>query len=248
MRVVIVTAWVGREYCSKYYLESVRRLKVPDGTAYLVVDASKKGFNVEPWMKDKFSEVVVHKGVVPDNPEAVRSEKFENIRQNHCLLSRYSQDIKGDYVLVFDDDMSVPNYGLERLLKLTKLDKFGFGCAWSNHKSYYPDAVGRPTVWRFVSDNPDKYSAKMGDDIRLETIMPPPEWAKVTEIDACGTAFALFRKKLFDGHEFVIERNGLFGIDITLCYKIRRLGYKGYVDWTVKTCHYELIDGEVVVW
>lgn len=247
---LIATIWVGRPFCRDYFLESLHRLKTPENTKFLVIDASPdRTFEVQPWMTRKFKEVIVEKGnPAPSMDESKRTEKFDNIRDNYNVMSKVSAEIDSDYILTFEDDMSVPSYGLERLLSSVNRDKFGFICAWSNHKSYYPDAVGRPTVWRFIDSNTDKHSAKMGDKIKLETVMPPKEWRVVEEIDACGLAFTLFKKELFDNHEFVTEKEGLYGVDITLCYTIRQKGYKGYVDWSIKTSHYELVDGEVVVW
>lgn len=152
-------------------------------------------------------------------------QRRQRIAEIHNEIKSYL--LKGEYILLLEDDTLFPLNTMEYMLKNATMDKsIGIFSAVE---------LGR---WGFTM-----IGAWKADDVyntkKLESI---PEGEGIVEVDATGLFCGLMRKELYLQHTFQVPEAG--GPDINLGLWLRQQGYKNYATFDLK-CKHLIQKGEI---
>jgi GT2 family glycosyltransferase len=164
-----------------------------------------------------------------DKPDFVylpaKNGPIEDLRNN--IVSR-AIDAGCSHILFLDIDQSYPKDTIPKLLR---------------HK--LPIVHGM-VHRRYPDFDPILYKGEIG---RYELITDYEE-GSLLEVDATGTACVLYETRIFRDMEFPwfefskIEDGKTVGEDIGFCSRLRKKGYKIFVDTSIEVIHYAIIGVE----
>lgn len=169
------------------------------------------------------------------NYEVIRNpaqgERIVNIVNNRKIIITRALEKKYDYLFFVDTDVLLPPNAIQKLLAVKQPISSGV------YLSGLPVSGSlriAPVLYDF-SEKEDYYKIIPMNDVMEDLIF---------EIAACGFGCCLIRREVLEKVQLRYNEKIQSGEDIFFCYDARKLGYRTFVNTTVR-CTHMVADGDV---
>ncbi len=243
-KVTIVSPFAGRWACIYQYFKSIHNLDISGIDVHIVFydnscDADF-GMLLQAFLEKNKSKYRSCTYIVDkNNPVASTGEVKDMIIGR--IMNTFKKHIgSSDYVLVVEDDTAVPVDALKKLISdMKSLPKAGCvqGVEVGRHNSNYV-GVNRISEIYTYPPLPNKPNPEL-QYLGCITIQSPSfKSTGVEEIGGGGFYCSLFRSVAYRKVNFEEKLTGCTSVDVIVGPKLRRIGYKWYVDWSVHCTHH----------
>jgi len=242
--VTIVSPFAGRWACIYQYFKSIQNLDISGIDVHIVFyDNSCDddfGMLLQAFLKKNKSKYRSCTYIVDkNNPVASIGEVKDMIIGR--IMNTFKKYIgSSGYVFVIEDDTAVPADALKKLLlDIKSLSKAGCvqGVEVGRHRTNYIGVTRIAEVYTYPPA-PNKSNPEVQYIGCLTLQSPDMKFTGVDEIGGGGFYCSLFRSDAYKKVNFEEKLVGCSSVDVIVGPKLRRIGYKWYVDWSVHCTHH----------
>lgn len=242
--VTIVSPFAGRWACIYQYFKSMQGLDTTGLNVHIVFyDNSCDedfGMLLQAFLKNNKNKYKSCTYIVDkNNPVASVGEVKDMIIGR--IMNTFKKHIKSsEYVFVVEDDTVVPSDALKKLMTdIHMMPKAGCiqGVEVGRHNTSYIGVTRMAEVYTYppLPNKPNPDTQYMGC---LTVQSPEFKAAGVEEIGGGGFYCSLFKSAAYKKVDFEERLKECSSVDVVVGPKLRRIGYKWYVDWSVRCTHH----------
>lgn len=248
--IILSTPFAGKEYCFEDYCRGIENLDWDKKDIYYIaIDNSNNkefGAKIEKFInKMGFGEY--KNCVYKEEPKTIEStDDYADVSEHCHNIYQILEDNLPDHPFTFniEDDVEVPPDSLNKLMDVfDKYPKVGTAVGSCSSRRLKDRLVGHPVAWKFKEERifpyPDVHMNQPPDCLRF-TETPP---FGIQIIGAAHMGCWLTKTKLIKSISFK-DLHGLGANDIAWGYKLNKSGYYFVIDWSIKTKHYWMVNGE----
>jgi GT2 family glycosyltransferase len=158
-------------------------------------------------------------------------------KENFGFAKAVNQGIitaKGDYVLLVNSDMIVPEEAIEEMLAISEKHQIGI----LGPKLVYPNNKLQGSVGYFPSGVTEFFTKTRLYKIFNYGRYIKPKFQRLTEVDWVSGGFMLIKKEVIDKIRFFDEKFFMYVEDVDFCYRAKKAGFKVAFTPAVSIIHF----------